>query len=249
VRQFFQHFLFTRFNLPFKDRSRPDLTCERQWLRDRIDLFERWTLPSLRAQTCREFQYLVLFRDDSPDWFKSYVESNWGDIVQPMWEDPKKCRWCCRWKVKQFLRTQGEHEWVISTRIDNDDAISRDFVERLQSFIRPQAEWLFFATGILHSEISNLSSVVDYPSNPFPSRVEKRQEAEGCYEIPHHLIEQEPNVRWIPHDASWITVLHGSNLNDRKELVKKRWPLATPKQLARFAVNCEQSPYQVKHPA
>lgn len=69
----FTHVLMTRFNLatPGREsaiRNRPG------WLAQRFDLFERYCLPSVAAQTVRDFKWIIYFDKDTPEDFRARIE-------------------------------------------------------------------------------------------------------------------------------------------------------------------------------
>jgi putative rhamnosyltransferase len=71
------HVLLTRFNLP--SAGHESLVRAREnWLRDRVALFDRYCLPSVRAQSCPDFSWLIYFDPESPGWLRDWVRSHEG---------------------------------------------------------------------------------------------------------------------------------------------------------------------------
>ena len=60
----FRHFIITRFNVrvgkPQNDKNGNHTNTD-VWLKNRIDLFEKYCLPSIVGQTSKNFIWLVLF--------------------------------------------------------------------------------------------------------------------------------------------------------------------------------------------
>ena len=64
----FSHFLITRFNLNLYERDKhaaPTRTA--RWLEHRFEVFERYCLPSVAAQTATDFRWLCLFDAATPE--------------------------------------------------------------------------------------------------------------------------------------------------------------------------------------
>ena len=60
-----KHFIITRFNLRGSDPSSVRMIDD-GYLAQRLDLFERFCLPTVRNQTVQDFRWLVLFAEDTP---------------------------------------------------------------------------------------------------------------------------------------------------------------------------------------
>ena len=73
------HVLLTRFNLPSKGHESL-VRAQENWLKNRVMLFERYCLPSVLAQTCRSFSWIIYFDPESPVWLLDWVRSHeqWG---------------------------------------------------------------------------------------------------------------------------------------------------------------------------
>ena len=70
----FVHLVLTRFNVPGYGA-----VLDEDWLLHRLDLFRRFTLPSIDAQTVRSFRWIVFVDSSSPAWLLDELESLLGD--------------------------------------------------------------------------------------------------------------------------------------------------------------------------
>ncbi len=151
----FKHIILMRFNLRmpgYEKSSDPD------WLERRMDLFEKRMLPSLEGQTCRNFKVCPLLDADFVPKSLDYRISKWySDICYPiylnsgwavddcMYDNPA-LKNLCQNTVEFFL--QGNEDYLITTRMDSDDAVHRDFVKILQEEARPDTlEFLNYPLG------------------------------------------------------------------------------------------------------
>lgn len=146
------HFLLTRFNLLLwtKDKAgHKERTAE--WLEHRFALFERYCLPSIMAQTCPEFEWIVLFDSSTPQWFRGRIAEWQKECPQlkPVFVEPEMGRFiaeifrrevCLRLALRQAQEMQGR---VLTTYLDNDDALSVWFVEDVQQRASALADGTF----------------------------------------------------------------------------------------------------------
>src|SRR6185312_5627395 len=66
------HVLLTRFNLPSAGVQEL-IRAKDGWLRGRVALFERYTVPSVQAQTTQDFTWLIYFDPASPTWLREVI--------------------------------------------------------------------------------------------------------------------------------------------------------------------------------
>lgn len=190
------HLIITRFNLRIREYGP---AVDDDGLRHRLGLFRSFTLTSVRAQTSRSFRWFVLCDEDSPPWLLSELEAEPVVEVLRMGE----------WAVEAFVETIGPHvrrgARLVTTRLDNDDALATDLVERVQPLARPLdvgfilfPNGLFYSEGLLHCGRDDL--------NAFVTRVESTS-ARTVYEFPHIEVARHGPV--VQHrDRMWIQVVH-----------------------------------------
>ena len=78
-----QHFLLTRFNIMLwrQDKEGKKVRTTK-WLEHRFTLFEKYCLPSIKNQTCQDFEWIVLFDSMTPDCFKGRIACYQKDCPQ-----------------------------------------------------------------------------------------------------------------------------------------------------------------------
>ena len=78
-----QHFLLTRFNiLLWRQDKEGKKVRTTKWLEHRFTLFEKYCLPSIKNQTCQDFEWIVLFDSMTPDSFKERIACYQEDCQQ-----------------------------------------------------------------------------------------------------------------------------------------------------------------------
>ena len=139
---FSHHFLLTRFNLLLwkKDKEgAPVRTAE--WLEHRFALFESYCLPSVASQSCKYFQWIVLFDSKTPEVYRDRIEGYRVLCPQlvPVFVEQENGRFfaevfrdeVCR-LLRQAQQPAQNPSRVLTTYLDNDDALAVGFVEDVQ---------------------------------------------------------------------------------------------------------------------
>jgi hypothetical protein len=204
-----RHFLVTRFNVANWHLGRPWRTSP-DWLRNRFDLFERFCLPSVCAQTNKNFTWLVFFDETTPVEFRQRIdEYSRYAFFRPFF-------------VRDFsvdvLRATilGELEgssidYVLTTRLDNDDAVSRRFIERVQrAYHESEVEVINFSKGYKWCR----GGVYRHrdPNNSFATRVERVNRLQTIYASTHEQLSVMGVVSRIGGAPAWCQVIHEGNL-------------------------------------
>ena len=218
MKRIFEHVLLTRFNVRWESRPLPD----DEWLAHRFNLFNRFCYPSVRAQSNQNFRWLVLFDINTAAEFRKKVQdySAWSNFVPMYLEefDLERVR-------EKILELSDGADYLITTRLDNDDALSRDYVEIVQdNFTGQTFEFLNLRHGFVWHQNSIYS--LQLRSNPFISLVEKIQgpiTTVWCGRHPE--LSRFGPIRQIESPPAWLQVIHERNLSNdvkgTKEPVEK----------------------------
>lgn len=246
----------TRFNMVLNAefRQAPALAGEAgfaAWLDHRLALFQAVTLRSLAAQTQRPDAWLIGFdaarRAAVQPVLRRLARHDW---IIPVWQEQRdgrheSPRLAFQRGVAGLLRP-GQ-DWVVTTRLDNDDALNRHHQEALADYAaavvarRPGIEdfWVSFPLGAQYG--AGTLRLFPYTNSPFLSRVERVGAAPGwragtALQGHHGHVFDQPQVftattRW----PMWLQVVHGANVLNR---VREKLPiLAEPgRELARFGL-------------
>jgi hypothetical protein len=206
----FTHVLLTRFNTavnfaPSAKRLQVD------WLTARLALFQQYCLPSVAGQRGAEFEWLVFFDAESPEWFKEKIAS-FEPLVKAIYIDgPATDEVIARRVVETGLVSSP---YLVTTRLDNDDAISIDHLASVQNaFRRQDREFITFPFG-LQSFNDHLYNVY-WLYNPFLSLIEKvgdNRDITTVFCVAHDHVGRENNLRRVLKSSQWLQVLHSSNL-------------------------------------
>ncbi|GGM98037.1 hypothetical protein GCM10009721_26320 [Terrabacter tumescens] len=211
----FEHYLLTRFSAAFV----PGVPPQEDWLRYRLGFFVDACWSSVRSQQDADFTWLVLFDDRCSDDFRADVETLAEGTFTPVWSSEQ-------WNPSIFGRAIAEARpagavgaaaapWLLTTRLDSDDAIARDFMASVQREFTP-TEGLFvdFPRGI-QIDRSGATYLYDQLSSPFLTLVERRRTDAApstVYAARHARARQWGPVREVSAPPMWVQVIHGSNL-------------------------------------
>ncbi|MET3175524.1 UNVERIFIED_ORG: hypothetical protein ABIB52_003391 [Arthrobacter sp. UYCu721] len=202
----FDHFLVTRFNTRLGERA------TEQWLRHRIGYFERLCRHSVVNQTNKNFKWLIYFDAERDEWFQHEVDRLAVGAFEPVWIDgPLSAE-----MAAAAVQERACADWVITTRVDNDDALSRDFIDAVQlQFNHQDLEFINFQSGLQLSDEGEVYHRSD-PSGPFISLIERRKETplRGVYVGRHDRIAEYGPVRQIVAHPMWLQMVHGLNIGN-----------------------------------
>ncbi|MEP6646764.1 MAG: glycosyltransferase [Saprospiraceae bacterium] len=215
----FSHLLITRFNIKVSGFGPERMTSQSsaEWLQERLRIFNMYCVPSVISQSNTDFTWLIYFDSDTPikiinevstlknkishlkiilvDHFDAFVE----DIIRK-------------------IRTSPE-PYVISSRLDNDDLISSEYINSVQNAFIP-----------VHNTIINFNagyelSLPDHVlrkwnnsfKNQFTSIIEDKSEPDilTIYGFPHWrppALSQTINIKTRP---MWIYLIHGKNYSEQ----------------------------------
>jgi hypothetical protein len=228
--------------VPISWGRRGQLHADEEWLGGRQRLFEQYCLPSVVAaeQSSPSVTWVVLCAVDSPASLRTftahlqqlhpwivplYVEEHprMGDIV-----------------VGISKRTAKEPcHFLLTTRLDSDDAIGGNFVEDLHRAAMRSLELEVIGER-------QLPALINFPigyqavggrlylssdwGNPFLSFLEERSDNQsiiGCYPYPHRDLHKSARTvrQLIASGPSWLQALHGDN--EANVVCGLRIPLST----------------------
>jgi Putative rhamnosyl transferase len=236
----FNHFFLTKFNV----RSFPDLRpgCDPVWLENRFRLFDRYCFPSVRNQSNQNFKWLVFFDADTPAAFKQKIAqyaTSWENFV-PLYVDFPLAYGQFPPEAREIVRQEiaPDCEYLITTWLDNDDAIHQDYVNMIQdNFSQQEAETLNFIFGY---QLSDGKLYFDFEiANHFISLVEKYdpQSFNTCLCRPHKEIYQVcKSAAKIICKPAWIEVVHGSNYMN---VYRRGFRIPTGKILKEYSIETE----------
>lgn len=206
----FDHVLLTRFSAVLVPGAPPP---DEAWLRYRLAFFYDACLPSVLSQRDAEFEWLVLLDDRCSDGFRSDVEDLAPGAFVPVWtHEPFR-----RASFAEPVAARCGAPYLISTRLDSDDAIAVDLMASVQArFAGQERLFVNFPRGI---QVDRSGAVyrTDIVSSPFLSLVERREAGRPpatVYVAKHARARQHAPLLQVRAPVMWAQVLHDDNVSN-----------------------------------
>jgi hypothetical protein len=209
----FSHFILTVFNVrvDYGGKKPPD----RAWLDHRFHLFETFCYPSVHAQTCQDFTWLVLFDAATPPEYRRRIEKcqEWDRFTPVFVDEVMSIEAFARMRDRLIGDRAGTPTTLITTQLDNDDALHRRYIENIRREVREDTFEFINATNgfLLDYERNRLYKKRDF-SNPFYSLIEPFHNFRTVWCVPHHKLSSVGTVRQIDTEPLWLQVVHGKNV-------------------------------------
>ena len=229
----FDHFILTRFSAVFREGLEPPAE---EWLRFRLELFRGVCCPSVRAQTV-PVRWLVFFDDRCSREFRAEVEQLANGLFEPVWTHVAFDHVC-----QAAVGERARAAYVITTRLDSDDAIACEYAGAIQAeFAHQDLLYLSFPRGL---QIDRAGTVYryTYPSGPFISLIERRRgdalprtvlAAPGR----HREVRRLGPLREVQSPAMWLQLVHDGNIANSVRGVR-----VDPRALDRFELEMGEPP-------
>jgi len=188
-----KHFIVTRFNYK---KNYPHLA-------ERLGLFFQYTLPSIKAQTNQNFEWIILC--DYPP-----VAVIQATYLEPGWY----CGKALKGKYIDYVQDAAKDEdLVLTTRFDNDDMLMPTFVEDIQKeatkpgLYETKGYYLDLRDGSFFAD-TLFSKII---TSPFITLAEKpSNKMKTAYHCPHaKMWEKFPLT--IINKRDWVQVIHETN--------------------------------------
>jgi len=205
------HVFLTRFNLP-SPGVESLIQADESWLVDRMVLFERYTIPSVRAQLGGDIHWIVYVDPQSPTWLLSRLSELQSEgIMVPIERrsvSPEELHGDVRGVVG---RPRGP---VISSNLDNDDGLATDFVQRLRGIATPQPRSaVYLSHGLI--KLGTRVYLRSDPQNAFCAVREDLADLATCWADWHNRLDRlMPRVS-VAGPPGWLQVIHGTNVSNR----------------------------------
>lgn len=241
-----QHFILTRFNLLLwsKDREGGKVRTIK-WLEHRFALFERYCFPSIKNQSCQNFEWIVLFDSLTPDVYKDriiFYQKECPNFI-PVFVVPEKGT-CFVDIFREEMVKRVCSKKVISTYLDNDDALTIDFIEDLQKRVITISDdtFVYYDNGYQLYTDHKYMMQIHYPRNHFVSYVEKGDPAtvKGVFlHGTHYFLYTIEGVKieHIQGQWMWCEVVHEKNVENDAYFLKAKMVFDSDLLRREFAID------------
>lgn len=215
----YTHLLLTRFNV--RESEKDKLALNEEWLEERIRLFEKYCLPSVKGQTDKNFKWVLLLDGGTPDRFKA-LESRYAQEVGCELHFEYIASWydCINHAPVLSKYIDAGSDFLVTSRIDSDDAIACNYISDVKKQLKPvgKPEFISFVNGAQYFEQEEVTYNVHYKLNHFATLIEPLTSSgvEGFYSVlryNHMELSKHHTVNYIKTaEPMWLEVVHGCNL-------------------------------------
>lgn len=215
----FQHYIITRFNLKRKDwnstKNNEEVLSE-LWLKERFELFENFCFPSVKNQSNQNFKWLVFFATDTPEIYKVKIEkfAEEFDNFYPFFVEGMESFIP---SIKQKVQELDTEKYIITSRLDNDDSLHKNYVNEVQSYFNNQN---YMAIDIIDGYGMQIGAKVRigkmrHSFNPYISLIEKKDDFKTVWHKGHTFWKYEKNIIAIKNKPLWLTIIHEKNKSNK----------------------------------
>jgi len=209
--------LITRFNLATPGREAAFRRAS-DWLAGRFDLFERYCLPSVREQTWQDFTWLVLFDSETPQWARERIARaqsacRFTPVFTALFDHTGWGR-----MVRDAIGPPVARRIVVTSNLDNDDAIAADYLERLRDAATQHWHGETFAINVTEGLVLARQRLYRFahPANAFTTLVESDSDRlRTTMTIRHNELAHHVPIVQVPGKPGWLQVVHGGNVSNR----------------------------------
>lgn len=212
----FDHFVFTRFNLRKKDwvnTKNKKLVLTDDWHKARFKLFEHFCFHAMKHQSNTHFTWVVLFDTTTSPKFRKKINQLFSEFshFKALFVDGMDSFMPA---VVNYVKQHCKADYVITSRLDNDDFVSINFIQTIQDeFSEQKYMALDFVDGYTLKTQPNFQ--LGYHLNvfnPFISLIEKNtKNITTVWDKDHASWKREPRVKQIRNKLIWMSIIHTDN--------------------------------------
>lgn len=202
--------LLTWFNRRF-DSGSFSKALDDDWLQYRLNLFKKYTYPSILYQTNKNFDWVLLCHEDTPDWLKKELNKmKLYSNIYFLYDDNDPY-------LEKVNSYKMKYNVVLTTRIDSDDCFHKTALQVIrQSFINTYSEniqIINFELGYQYDCISQRLFLAYLNSPPFSTKINYMDTSEPLDCGPNHSVLKEKfhNIVICKGDPMFLQVIHGNN--------------------------------------
>ncbi len=210
----FEHFIITRFNLlhpDWKKTKNGELVLSESWLTNRFNLFENFNYPSVKSQTNKKFQWLIFFDERTPQNFRQRIKALAPGVFNPYFVDGMSAFLPT---IKSIL-SQSKAEYIISSRIDNDDILHEKYVQWIQERFQPMDFMSIDFPYGYSLDISTDRVKLGYhyqQNNPFISLIEQNtSDLQSVWSFNHADWKRHSLILRDFSVKPWMSIIHSEN--------------------------------------
>ncbi|MCH4551029.1 glycosyltransferase [Aestuariibaculum lutulentum] len=212
----FKHYLITRFNLRhpnWKSTKNNESLLNDAWMTHRMELFSNFCLPSVAAQTNKNFKWIIFFDITTTPAFKEQILNLLKPYKHfiPLFIDGMDQ---FSPEIINYIDEDAKNvDYIISSRIDNDDCIHKNYINEIQLKFNYQD---FLAIDVIKGYSLQISpnfylGEKMHLFNPFISLIESKKNYKTVFQGTHANWKTERRMMRISDKPLWLSIIHDKN--------------------------------------
>lgn len=217
----YEHLLFTRVNVGYKEKIWLPYEDPEKWLQYRVDVFFQTCFPSVTAQTNKNFKWYLYFDSQTPKKIMDVIYERFKpfNFINVLIKDETVKNFYTYHKNDLNSIVDNEYQYLITSNVDTDDMINISYIEAVQKYFDRQ-EYLpiNFNNGIFFDLKSNVTCFSEHKSNVFISLIEKRTDLGfiGAISRSHTDFYKISEKLEIDNDIPmWCVTIHDFNVSTK----------------------------------
>jgi len=205
--------LITRFN-----RGNNPIAITEEYLDKRFEIFDKYTFPSINNQTDRDFKWIILFNDKTPDKYKNLVKkyqekSNMKFI--PLFNNYESDIPTITDLISPHLNSNIDY--LLTCRCDNDDMLAKNYIEKMKKNFTPiDNMFIDFIYGYCFDNKTEILKNYKSRSNHFIGYVDKIKYDKNIKTVcccNHAMAENYGLIKRINNKKYplWCEIIHDTN--------------------------------------
>jgi hypothetical protein len=199
-----KHYIITRFNIGSPVEN------ELNWLKYRLYLIKNVTYNSILNQSCKNFEWIILVNNNRTSEELNVELNKCGKVLDIN-------------NYIEYIQQINHGDIILSTRLDSDDLIHKDFVKIVQdNFYKLQNDnsvhipyIIDFSCGAVYNCKSSSKLFLRYPT-PFLTKVEYGENSELCYSDKHsRMATRYQTIKIELNFPIWMQLIHNGNSSNR----------------------------------
>ena len=217
-----KHFLLTRWNqLDDTDSvySFNKVNDPEKWNTERKSLFEKYCLPSVKAQTNKNFIWLLAFNSNTPkSLYSEYEKLPYVKIIF----DCHPSTYIRNLKGNEIK----EGEWITTSRLDNDDVIHQAYIDSVKNLFKGKEFIVDFNGCQYDTQTKRLHDPVRAkPNKAFLSLHEQVLDdiKTCCWKSHSNMYAHLPGRKY--RTTMYCQIIHGNNIANKivgKDITSKK---------------------------
>ena len=235
----FQHFLLTRFNvrMPWKEKH---WGADPAWCLERLALFEKFALPSITNQVESGFKWLVFFDDTYTPAPVIEAVAKWTEKCPPL--TPVFMDLFTGERLCDIIRehTAADTKVIVTTRLDTDDAMTPDFMQRIREYVLDHPHFHGFINCDLgYCYHGGKTYLYKDRANMFFSCVAlcRGTDFDTAHHFNHSKISENGNVVHFADRPMFLLVNHDQNISARG--VHGKWRVPKSRVIERLKIQLQ----------